>query len=221
MVLPNALTEKETYIELAKYKLNDDKKAREKLINHNLRFVYLLINKFFSRTKIDIDDLFSIGTYGLIKAVDTFKLDKGIKFSSYAGTCIKNEILMAIRREKKHGKNVSMNSLIQNPALDLNGEQDELIDMLKDENSNMDKAIERMEFEAQKSDVIEYLKKLTPRKKQIIEKLYGLNNGEPQKQVEIAEELGINQAQVSKVNSAVMSGVKQFLMHLEEKDLAK
>ena len=186
--------------------LNHDEEARNKLIEHNLRLVAHIVKKFDVKES-ETDDLISIGTIGLIKGVDSYNLEKNIKLTTYIAKCIQNEILMYFRSIKGEvGKNVSLNESI---CYDKDGNEINLIDVIKDKNEDFDTTLHT------KDNIIllnTYLKLLTPREKKIIIKRYGLNNKKEQTQKEIAKEMNISRSYVSRIEKrALMKMLKEFI----------
>ncbi|HIS69530.1 MAG TPA: RNA polymerase sporulation sigma factor SigK [Candidatus Gallacutalibacter stercoravium] len=166
-----------------------DPDARCQLIEHNLRLVAHIVKKYYSNTN-DQDDLVSIGTIGLIKAVNTFDNTKGIRLSSYAARCIENEILMFFRNGKKSAQDVSINEPIET---DKEGNELTLMDIMSAEDSIVESIDKKMK--------VEQLKKfltgsLTPREKMIIEMRYGIGNRHPLTQREVAAVLKISRSYV-------------------------
>lgn len=191
---PLSKTEEELY--LRKY-FQGDKEARKILIEHNLRLVVHIAKKYTDNEQ-ELEDYTSIGTIGLIKAIDSFKENKGFKISTYASRCIENEILMYIRSSKKQKAEVSMNQVI---GTDKDGNDMELIDTLvlkeKDTVDNIyDKTILKQ--------VLNFLnEKLSKREKYIMKKRYGLDGKNPKTQQELADELGISRSYVSRIETKV------------------
>lgn len=184
---------------------NGDTKAREILINHNIRLVLFRVNRRFCTFPCDKEELFSVGLIGLIKSVDTFDIDKKTSFTTYASRCIDNEILAFIHNNKKHIKHVSLNAPINknNDEFELT-----LADILNDFNDDFVLEYEEKEL----SDAVRLLvEKLPERKKKIITMYFGFN-GEPLKQKEISNNLGVTQACVSKT---IISTIKELKNQLE------
>lgn len=171
--------------------------ARSKLIEHNLRLVAHIIKKYYSNLN-DQDDLVSIGTIGLIKAINTFNPDKGIRLSSYAARCIENEILMSFRNNKKNSLDVSMNDPIDN---DSDGNTLTLTDVLASEDSIIDDIDTKIKAEKLKHLINNVL---SPREKIIIQLRYGLNNHKPLTQREVASMLNISRSYVSRIEKKTL-----------------
>ena len=191
---PLSKTEEEMY--LRKY-FSGDKEARDILIEHNLRLVAHIAKKFTDDAQ-ELEEYISIGSIGLIKAIDSFKENKGYKISTYASRCIENEILMYIRSTKKLKQEVSMNQVI---GTDKDGNDMELEDTLivpeKDfADSIHDKTILKQ--------VLNYLtKNINSREKYIMNRRYGLDGNEEKTQQELAKELGISRSYVSRIETKI------------------
>lgn len=183
---------------------NGDMEARSKLIEHNLRLVAHIIKKYYS-SQSDQDDLVSIGTIGLIKAVNTFDSSKGIRLSSYAARCIENEVLMFFRNGKKSAQDVSMNEPIDT---DKEGNTLTLMDVMSTEDNIVDNLDIKIKSEQLKKYLVEVL---TPRERIIIELRYGLNGSRPLTQREVAQRLKISRSYVSRIEKkALLTLRKRF-----------
>ncbi len=197
---PLSKTEEEYY--LRKY-FKGDKEARDILIEHNLRLVVHIAKKYTSNEQ-ELEDYTSIGIIGLIKAIDSFKENKGFKISTYASRCIENEILMYIRSNKKQKAEVSINQVI---GTDKDGNDMELLDTL--EQKDID-AIDNIYNKTLLNQVQEFLiKKLDKREKYIINSRYGLDGRKSKTQQEIADELGISRSYVSRIETKIQSLLKK------------
>lgn len=191
---PLSKTEEEYY--LKKY-FEGDKEARKLLIEHNLRLVVHIAKKY-TENEQELEDYTSIGTIGLIKAIDSFKENKGFKISTYASKCIENEILMYIRSSKKQKAEVSMNQVI---GTDKDGNDMEIIDtlVLKEKDT-----VDNIHDKTVLKQVINFLnEKLTKREKYIMNRRYGLDGKKPQTQQELADKLGISRSYVSRIETKV------------------
>ncbi len=182
-----------------------DKEARSKLIEHNLRLVAHIVKKYENST-YDPDDLISIGTIGLVKAIDSYKINKKVKLTTYAARCIENEILMHLRSNKKHLNNISLNDSI---GYDKDGNEINLIDVIKVESSDIANDLNT-------KDNIEllykYINELSKREKEIIIRRYGLFNNKEMTQKEIAKEMKISRSYVSRIEKRAVSKIlKKFL----------
>ena len=164
-----------------------DEKARQRLITHNLRLVSHIVRKYYSTAK-NPEDLVSIGTVGLVKAVDSFRVENGAKFATYAAKCIQNEILMFFRAQKKLTSEVSLNETID---VDRDGNPLTYIDVISCE-EDMTEEIERKLLTSKMLDYVNTL--LSARERRIIVLRYGLGNAEPHAQREVAAILGISRS---------------------------
>lgn len=194
--LPEPLS-KEDEIKYVELSMNGDILAREKLIEHNLRLVVFLSKKY-ENTGVDLEDLVSIGTIGLIKGVNTYKLDKNIKLATYASRCIDNEILMFLRKNKKRKTEVSLEDSL---SYDAEGNELRLEDILGTEDDIVTKGIEK---ESEKRILRDEISKLNARDKQIMTLRYGLDNKTEMTQKEVADILGISQSYISRIEKKVI-----------------
>ncbi len=203
-ILPAPLNEEdeEKYLLLAK---DGDLDARNQLITHNLRLVVYIAKKFES-TKISIEDLISIGSMGLIKGVQTFKMEKNIKLATYASRCIENEILMYLRKTQKSRQDVSLDEV-----LNVDGEGNEMVlaDILC---SNEDQAIDKMTKDEEQKDLYHALYSLTKREREIISMRYGLFGKEEMTQKEVADFLGISQSYISRLEKRIIDKIRHFVI---------
>ncbi len=203
-VFPDPLNkeEEEKYIDLM---LKGNKEARNKLIEHNLRLVAHIVKKFETKNT-DSDDLISIGTIGLIKGIDSYKNDHKTKITTYCARCIENEILMFFRSNKKNDNTVSLNDSI---GYDKDGNEINLIDIIKDNELDM---LTELHNKDNINLLVKYLKKLSPREKEIIIKRYGLNNTKEKTQKEIAKDLNISRSYVSRIEKRALTKIlREFL----------
>ena len=188
-------------------KIAYDEEARKRLIEHNLRLV-VYIAKRFENTGIGIEDLVSIGTVGLIKAINTFNPEKNIKLATYASRCIENEILMFIRKTSTQKKEVSIDEPL---SVDFDGNELLLSDIL---GSDSDLVTREMEEDEEKVFLRNAVRELSSRERVIIEMRYGLVSGEEMTQKEVAESLGISQSYISRLEKRIMSRLRK---KIEEK----
>lgn len=201
--LPAPLTKEE---EEAAFKLmaTDYDAAREKLIVHNLRLVVYIAKKF-ENTGIWLEDLVSIGTVGLIKAVNTFSLDKKIKLATYASRCIENEILMYLRKYSQYRYDISIDEPLN---VDWDGNELLLSDVLGTENDCVNSHLEE---EVEKQLLHEAIDHLQPREKQIMEMRFGLNGKKEKTQKEVADEIGISQSYISRLEKRIIKQLREEL----------
>ena len=175
--------------------------ARSKLIEHNLRLVVFLAKKY-ENTGVDLEDLVSIGTIGLIKGINTYKLDKNIKLATYASRCIDNEILMFLRKNKKRRSEVSFEDSL---SYDSEGNELHLEDILGTESDVVTKPLEE---EMNKKLLYEEIDKLNERDKRIMTLRYGLYGKEELTQKDVAQLLGISQSYISRIEKKVIKRLK-------------
>lgn len=207
-VFPLKLTEEEeeNYINQL-FDINTHDLAREKLISHNLRLVAHIAKKFENKKEPN-EDLISIGTLGLIKAIDTYSLDKKVKLATYAAKCIENEILMTMRSNKKYNKDISFFETI---GLDKDGQEITLIDVIPSNEENMDTVLHRNH---QIELLNQYLNVLDERELKIISLRYGLNHEVEHTQKEIAKMYKISRSYVSRIEKrALIKLLSEFKKH--------
>ena len=198
--LPEPLSKEEEVFYVQK-SMEGDEKARSKLIEHNLRLVVFLAKKY-ENTRVDLEDLVSIGTIGLIKGVNTYKLDKNIKLATYASRCIDNEILMFLRKNKKRNGEVSFEDSL---SYDAEGNELHLEDIL---GTDADTVIRSLEDKNDKIKIYEEIDKLNDRDKQIMILRYGLFGKEEMTQKDVARVLGISQSYISRIEKKVIKRLK-------------
>ena len=178
--------------------------AKEKLIEHNLRLVVFLSKKY-ENTNIDLEDLVSIGSIGLIKAINTFSSDKNIKLATYASRCIDNEILMFLRKNKKIKSEVSIDQAL---TLDAEGNELHLEDIIGTDKDIISKEIEG---EYDKQVMLKEILSLKPRDREIMILRYGLLGTDEYTQKEVAEKLGISQSYISRIEKKVIKKLQNIL----------
>ena len=183
---------------------NGDLNAKNKLIEHNLRLVVYLSKKYDS-SNIDLEDLVSIGTIGLIKGINTYKGDKNIKLATYASRCIDNEILMFLRKNKKRRGDISLDESL---SFDKEGNELTLEDVLGTEDDIVTKNIEE---EDTKKIMIDEINKLNERDKKIMVMRYGLDGNEELTQKEVASILGISQSYISRIEKKVIKEISELI----------
>ena len=186
---------------------SDFEKARETLIVHNLRLVVYIAKKF-ETTGIGIEDLISIGTIGLIKAVNTFSIEKNIKLATYASRCIENEILMYLRKTNQQKFEVSIDEPLN---VDWDGNELLLSDVL---GTDDDVVSVDIETEAEKRMLLEAVEKLDEREKLIMELRFGLNNRPEKTQKEVADMIGISQSYISRLEKRIIKRLKNEMEKL-------
>ena len=185
-----------------------DKSAKDKLIVHNLRLVVYLAKKF-ENTGVQTEDLISIGTIGLIKAVETFNPEKKIKLATYASRCIENEILMHLRRTTKLKLEVSFEEPLN---VDWDGNELLLSDVL---GTDPDVVSRDMEDEVEHELLNKALMKLSERERDIIDLRFGLKNGEAQTQKQVADAMGISQSYISRLEKRIMKRLKREIVRMQ------
>lgn len=187
--------------------MQGDECAKQKLIEHNLRLVVYVAKKFAS-SEVDIEDLISIGSLGLIKAVSSFKIDKNIKIATYASKCIENEILMYLRKISKQKQVVSLDE-----PLSSDGEGNELVlfDILPSTNDCPQESMEKM---TEKEILWSVINKLNGREREIMVMRFGLSGGEELTQKEVADSLGISQSYISRLEKKIVVRIKREISKL-------
>jgi RNA polymerase sporulation-specific sigma factor len=181
-----------------------DRTAREKLISHNLRLVAHIVKKYNARAA-EQEDLISIGTIGLIKAVDSFKPERGVKLGTYAARCIENEILMHFRSQKKTAQEISLEEPIES---DGEGNPLTLMDILFAEDCLEDEVMLSVEGERLRRVVLNIKNK---REREILIRRYGLDGREPLTQKELAAQMGISRSYVSRIESKALQAVREAM----------
>lgn len=184
--------------------------AKKQLIEHNLRLVVYIAKKF-DNTGVGVEDLISIGTIGLIKAINTFNPDKNIKLATYASRCIENEILMYLRRNSKTKLEVSIDEPLN---VDWDGNELLLSDILGTEEDTIYKD---METEAEKNVLIKAVGRLSARERMIVKMRFGLgtSDGKEMTQKEVADVLGISQSYISRLEKKIMIRLKKEIVKFE------
>ena len=209
-ILPPPLESKKEAETIALLGTEDAKAARSLLIEHNLRLVVYIAKKF-DNTCVGVEDLISIGTIGLIKAINTFNPEKNIKLATYASRCIENEILMYLRRNNKTRMEVSIDEPLN---VDWDGNELLLSDIL---GTDEDVIYRDLEDETEKQLLLSAISRLTPRKQQIVELRYGLQNeeGTEMTQKEVADLMGISQSYISRLEKKIMKRLKKEIVRFE------
>ena len=201
---PLLAEEEEKQLKLLKEKNTEAKKM---LIEHNLRLVVYVARKF-ENTQINIEDLISIGSIGLIKAVNTFDTDKNIKLATYASRCIENEILMFLRKTHNIKTEISIDEPLNT---DWDGNELLLSDVL---GTDSDEIAKELEDEIDKKLLYEAVEKLSGREKNIIKLRFGLNSGKEKTQKEVADMLGISQSYISRLEKRILNRLKKEITKL-------
>lgn len=202
-ILPPPLSKEEEdyFLEL---KEKGDKHAKDKLIEHNLRLVVFLAKRY-ENTKVDLEDLVSIGSIGLIKGINTYKRGKNIKLATYCSRCIDNEILMYLRKNKKTKTDISFEESL---SFDSDGNELHLEDIL---GTDSDIVTKPLEDEYDKKILKQELSKLEDRDKEIMYLRYGLGGKDELTQKEVAEMLNISQSYISRIEKKVIKKLKQVI----------
>ncbi|MCI8441783.1 MAG: RNA polymerase sporulation sigma factor SigE [Provencibacterium sp.] len=206
-VLPAPLSKLEEEKVFAQLAQEDSSPARKTLIVHNLRLVVYIAKKFES-SGVGVEDLISIGTIGLIKAVNTFSPERGIKLATYASRCIENEILMYLRKIQNRKNEVSIDEPLN---IDWDGNELLLSDILGTENDSVNKNIE---MDAEKSMLLRAVERLDERERQIMQLRFGLLDGTERTQKEVADIIGISQSYISRLEKRIIKRLKKELERL-------
>ena len=187
---------------LRKFGTSEDKEARSALIEHNLRLVVYIARKF-DNTSVGVEDLISIGTIGLIKAINTFDVDKNIKLATYASRCIENEILMYFRNQKKRQNDVNISDPIET---DGDGNALTFMDVVCEEEN----FAEDLDLKINCGKLYQYLDKIPEREKKKLIMRYGLYNTTPMTQKQVAEKLGISRSYVSRIETKALQRMRDY-----------
>lgn len=181
-----------------------DRAARSLLIEHNLRLVAHIVKKYYTANR-DQDDLISVGTIGLIKAIDSFNIDNGARFATYAGKCLQNEILMYFRAQKKQSMENSLSDAVD---VDKDGNPLTYMDIL----SVDDDIIDEIDLRIRSAKLYKAIsEKLDDRERTVITLRYGLNGGRCYTQREVAEQLGISRSYVSRIEKVALEKIREAL----------
>lgn len=200
-ILPDPLSKEDELKYLEEFK-NGSIDAKNKLIEHNLRLVVYLSKKY-ENTKVDLEDLVSIGTIGLIKGINTYKVGKNIKLATYASRCIDNEILMYLRKNKKRNLDVSLEDSL---SYDQEGNELRLEDILGTDPDLVTKELENNDL---KVTLVSEINKLPTRDKEIMKLRYGLFGNDEMTQKELAKKLNISQSYISRIEKKVIKKIKE------------
>ena len=209
-ILPPPLESKKEAEMISLLGTEGEKEARSLLIEHNLRLVVYIAKKF-DNTAVGVEDLISIGTIGLIKAINTFNPEKNIKLATYASRCIENEILMYLRRNNKTKLEVSIDEPLN---VDWDGNELLLSDIL---GTDEDVIYHGIEDEIEKNLLNTAISRLAPRERKIVELRYGLTSadGEEMTQKEVADLMGISQSYISRLEKKIMKRLKKEIVRFE------
>lgn len=209
-ILPPPLESGQEKEMISRLGTGNDENAKKTLIEHNLRLVVYIAKKF-DNTGVGVEDLISIGTIGLIKAINTFNPTKKIKLATYASRCIENEILMYLRRNSKTKLEVSIDEPLN---VDWDGNELLLSDIL---GTDEDVIYRDLETETEKSLLNAAISRLNPREKKIVELRFGLTSedGEEMTQKEVADLLGISQSYISRLEKKIMKRLKKEIVRFE------
>ena len=204
--LPETLCDEEEKKYILGLEAGDDY-AKQKLIEHNLRLV-VYVAKRFASTDVDVEDLISIGSLGLIKAINSYKSDKNIKIATYASKCIENEILMYLRKISKQKTTVSLDE-----PLNVDGEGNELVlnDLLPCENDSPQEDMERI---TEKQVLWKIINGLGSREKEIMIMRFGLTGGDELTQKEVADSMGISQSYISRLEKKIVLRIRKEISKL-------
>ena len=203
-VLPAPLSAAEETETLARFGTEGEKEAKSRLIEHNLRLVVYIAKKF-DNTSVGVEDLISIGTIGLIKAINTFNPAKNIKLATYASRCIENEILMYLRRTSKTRLEVSIDEPLN---VDWDGNELLLSDVLGTDGEQVCRGVEE---EADRQLLKEALDRLNEREKKIMVLRFGLGSAKEHTQKEVADHLGISQSYISRLEKRIIHRLRRDL----------
>lgn len=203
---PKPLKKEEEELYLKRFKEEGDMSAREILITRNLRLVPHIVKRYVGTTTVEADDMISVGSIGLIKAIDSFDHTRGIKLATYASRCIENEILMLIRVNKKHKDNISLETPVAN---DGSGDELLIMDMIADEQEDIDEKLNTNFVYDKIQDIIDT--KLSKREQEIVAKRYGLHGEKVLTQKELAKQIGISRSYISRIEKKSVDTIKQNL----------
>ena len=202
--LPQPLSAEEEQQVMERLRGGDDS-VKEQLIVHNLRLVVYISKKFESSNPVNLEDLISIGTIGLIKAVNTFCPEKNIKLATYASRCIENEILMFLRKSTQYKNDLSIDEPLN---VDWDGNELLLSDVLGSEPDTVGREIEN---EAERRQLMAAVHRLAPREQQIMQLRFGLDGRRDHTQKEVADLLGISQSYISRLEKRIISRLRKDL----------
>lgn len=202
--LPPALSEEEEQELILQLETNGEY-AKHKLIEHNLRLV-IYIAKKFEKSGVELEDLISIGSIGLIKAINSFKSDKNIKIATYASKCIENEILMYLRKISKQKQEISLDETLN---IDSDGNELVLSDLMP---ADDDLPESDLENSVEKQILWHIINNLNPRERDIMIMRFGLNGKDERTQKEVADDMGISQSYISRLEKKIVSRIKKEML---------
>ena len=203
-VLPAPLSPEEESAQIERLQNQEDQEARSSLIEHNLRLVVYIAKKF-DNTGVGVEDLISIGTIGLIKAINTFNPVKKIKLATYASRCIENEILMYLRKSSNRRQDASIDEPLNT---DNDGNELLLMDVLTSDDPQVGEELERS---AERAALRTAVERLAPRERRIMELRFGLNHESEHTQKEVADTLGISQSYISRLEKRILKRLRREL----------
>ena len=206
-ILPAPLSLKEETEALNKFGTEEEKEAKAELIEHNLRLVVYIAKKF-DNTSVGVEDLISIGTIGLIKAINTFRADKNIKLATYASRCIENEILMYLRKNSSQRTEVSLDEPLNT---DWDGKELLLSDVLGTEG---DVVMRPIEADVDRKLLRDAVAKLSGREQEIITMRFGLGGRRELTQKEVADRLGISQSYISRLEKRIITRLRREIVKM-------
>ena len=201
-VLPQPLDTETEALTLRQMEEEGSEEARQALIEHNLRLVVYIAKKFES-SAVSVEDLTSIGSLGLIKAVNSFKPSKNIKFATYASRCVENEILMFLRKQSNRNIDISIDDAL---SVDSDGNELNLIDVLYTDEYEVGKDMEK---ESEKEVLWRSIRRLNERERDIILMRFGLNGVQEKTQKEVADEIGISQSYISRLEKRIFTKLRK------------
>ena len=202
---PQPLSAAEEELYMKRYQSGDEE-ARNVLIEHNLRLVAHLVKKY-DHGQVESEDLISIGTIGLIKGIESFRVERGVRLATYAARCIENEILMHLRSRKKRRRDMSLQEPI---GQDKEGNEVALLDLL---GTDGEEVLETVQMQMDRERIYHVLAALNPREREIVWARFGLLSGEEKTQREIAKELGISRSYVSRIEKRALEKLYAELDH--------
>ena len=206
---PKPLSSEEIAALFELYLGNKDFDAREKIIVHNLRLVAYIVSQKFSYTRCEFEDLLSVGTFGLVKAVDSYNPKKNFQFATYSAKCIQNEILMYLRKENKRILPLSLDAPVSD---DIDGDRAIPLEALISDDDGLSVVHEEIDRQENMQRINNYLaSRPNTHEKEVIEGLFGINGCEEKNQAEVAEEIGISQSYVSRLSKKIITDLREVV----------